>query len=316
MRPPGAAIVAGLLLLFAGCGGEEGFPSDSVASPELSAPCSSWMGAGVVALVCDPKQPGDGSGLSIERGSERAKGDPGLRLGIAQMVGEPLADGERVEFTLEGGSPRTVAALRAVGDARLENVVIEPFDPPARRYAVEIEGRVARVSTDTGEDRVIRIGEPEPDVELKDGSPEETIRSFVALVNHGAVGWRPACELLAERTREAVEQAEWGCESSLGMLLTYDEYGEYPEPTRSEVGAVSMREGDPGMAVVELTHRYRPDEPGQPSEKRVTALVPMSWDWGHWRILLPNWLSPVEALRGETMPSNAEIRDRLAKLSG
>ena len=271
------------------------------------------MGASVVALVCDPGG-GRGAGIGITANGKRAPVD--ARLGIAQMLaGQPFADGARIEFALGAGSPQTVAALRAMGDGRPADVVIAPFDPPASRYDVEIDGRVARVTTDTGREREIQIGKPAPQVEVKDGSPEEIIRSFVALTSHGDAGLRPACELLAEDTRDAYESGEFGCEGILGLVMTYDEYGEYPEPGRTELGEVSLPEGsDPTIAVAELTHHYRPDKPGQPRVKRVEALVPVSEEDGHWRILVPNWLSPIRALKDDTTPTDADIRRELAEV--
>jgi hypothetical protein len=320
MRAAVAVGLAGTILLAGGCGagaGDDVFPPGSVASPELPASCRTWMGPGVVAVVCDPAREGN-AGLSIAADDDESVGQPGLPIGIAQMTAdEPFTDGQRVEFRLKGASPHAVAALRAVSRDRTEEAVIAPFDPPARGYEVEIDGRVARVTTDTGRERLVRLGEPDPQVEVKDGSPEQAVRSFVALVSHGEVGWRPACELLAHGTREAYERATHLCEGALGLVLTYDEYNDHPEPESSEVGAVSMREGsDPTIAVVELTHHYRPDRPGQPKRRRATALVALAEENGSWRVLLPNTLSPIAALRDDTTPSEAEIRAQLAKLDG
>ena len=193
-------------------------------------------------------------------------------------------------------------------------VVIERFDPAARTYTAEVDGRTARVTTDTGQTRLIQIGDPPPDVRVRDESPEEAIRSFLELTSHGEVGWRPACELLAESTREAYESSGYPCESLLGRILAYDEYAEFPEPAGSELGELSVRDGDAVVAQAELTHRYEPGEPDQPREKRVTALVPIAEEDDGWRIVLPNWLSSIQALRGETLPTDAEIEEDLREL--
>jgi hypothetical protein len=137
---------------------------------------------------------------------------------------------------LDGASAETVVAFRAASIAGVGNVVITRFDP-ARRYAVEIDGEVARVATDSGQVRALPIAPPRPPLSITTETPAAAVRSFVRAIGSDGADLEVACGLLSRTTRAAYSNPAVGrCSDPLAFVLFYEDVTTHPEIVSIEAG--------------------------------------------------------------------------------
>jgi hypothetical protein len=106
------------------CPSQSGSSAPAMMSAQTTADCGSWFGAGVVALVCDPSELRSAlrSRNLGKRGRLRVSVVSGQRTaaaapGIAQVMGQPLADGEQIELSDPvGDGARLYVRFRSEGD--------------------------------------------------------------------------------------------------------------------------------------------------------------------------------------------------------
>jgi hypothetical protein len=269
--------------------------------------CQKWSEE-VVALVCDPRA-GSGAGFGILAEGAASGGEPGL--GVARLAStEPFQDGDRIAFSLAGGSARTYVAFRAAAGGYTRPVVVAPFTPPASRYDVEIRDGAAVVSADTGQTKTFPLGPP-PIRHLPSRTPGEAIRSFARLIGSHPPDLRSACELLSPSARELLG-AYTGCDVGLDFPLFYSEDEPAPDLVSLRVERVRLLRGSPTMARVRLDFRFRPRMRGDRRRAVVLGTVPLVHEARGWRIALPDAFSAVDAaLNGATLVKPADVRARL-----
>jgi hypothetical protein len=282
----------GSVLLLAACFAA-GTVADAAASP-LPKRCESWFGPHVLALVCDP--------------AARSAAD----VALDQVPGsEPYQDGERVTFDLGGGSPATGAAFRAATTDGMHRVVIAPFDPPARRYEVQIDGNLARVTADDGRTRALEIAPPASSPQVSSDTPAAAIRSFVSMIGSDAADLGLACGLLSSDARTAFDAYRALCPDLLGFVLFDQEVEPYYDLVSMRAGRVKLLRGRPAIAKVELLYRFDPDSRDDPRTLRVWAKTAVVEESGGWRVALPEVFSPRKALTGDSGLSRKQVRRHL-----